>query len=112
MALSLVVLTVFIGCLPLWVGFHLGWGRKNPRAFHSEVDLVERLPQRCELVVKREMLPPQIPLLIFTALSLAPLVTMFTLGGLGLSFVLLTGIDVLLLEDVLLRFLAELLHCC
>ena len=105
MALGLVVLAVFIG------GLHLGWGRKNPRALHSEVDLVERLPQRYELVVEGEMLPPQIPLLIFLVLSLAPSVTMFTLGRLGPSFILLAGIDVLLLEDVLLRLPTELLHC-
>ena len=89
MALGLVVLTVLVRCFPLWVGLHLGWGRKNPRALHSEVDLVERLPQWCELVVEGKMLPPQIPLLIFTTLSLALSVTLFTLGGLGLSFILL-----------------------
>ena len=112
MAHGLMVLAVFIGCFPLWVGLHLGWGRKNPRAFHSEVDLVERLPQRCELVIEREMLPSQIPLLVFTALSLVPAVTLFTLGGLSLSLVFLTGVDIFLLEDLLLRLLAELFHYC
>ena len=73
---------------------------------------MKRLSQRSELVVEREKLPPWVSLFVFSALSLAPSVVMFTLGGLGLSFVLLTGIDVLLLEDVLLLIFAELLHCC
>ena len=72
---------------------------------------MERLPQQCELVIEREMLPPQIPLLVFTALSLVPSVTLFTLGGLSLSLVFPAGVDIFLLEDVLLRLLAELLPC-
>ena len=93
-----------------WASFEVGRGG-IPRTLHGEVDLVERLPERCELMVEREMLPPQVPLLVLSALSLVPSVTLFTLGGLSLSLVFLAGVGIFLLEDVLLRLLAELLHC-